>query len=64
MVMQFVILLYLASDLFRISGMERWLSVSKYVIKSITVYPIKSCAGFSVERWPLCSTGKCLSYAP
>lgn len=38
-------------------GMERWLSVSKYVIKSITVYPIKSCAGFSVERWPLCSTG-------
>ncbi|KAH9677140.1 Molybdenum cofactor sulfurase [Citrus sinensis] len=57
MVMQFVILLYLASDLFRISGMERWLSVSKYVIKFITVYPIKSCAGFSVERWPLCSTG-------
>ncbi|ESR35451.1 Molybdenum cofactor sulfurase [Citrus sinensis] len=38
-------------------GMERWLSVSKYVIKFITVYPIKSCAGFSVERWPLCSTG-------
>lgn len=64
MVMQFVILLYLVSDLFRISGMERWLAVSKYVIKFITVYPIKSCAGFSVERWPLCSTGKCLSYAP
>ncbi|KAL9409897.1 hypothetical protein AB3S75_048173 [Citrus x aurantiifolia] len=38
-------------------GMERWLAVSKYVIKFITVYPIKSCAGFSVERWPLCSTG-------
>lgn len=38
-------------------GMERWLSVSKYVIKFVTVYPIKSCAGFSVERWPLCSTG-------
>lgn len=63
MVMQFVILLYLASDLFRISGIERRLSVLKF-IKSITVYPIKSCAGFSVERWPLCSTGKCLSYAP
>ncbi|MCL7033086.1 hypothetical protein MKW94_000561, partial [Papaver nudicaule] len=26
-------------------------------LKAITVYPIKSCAGFSVDRWPLCSTG-------
>lgn len=42
---------------FSMEGMERWLSVSKSFIKSITVYPIKSCAGFSVERWPLCSTG-------
>ncbi|GAB2286645.1 Molybdenum cofactor sulfurase [Dionaea muscipula] len=26
-------------------------------LRSITVYPIKSCAGFSVDRWPLSSTG-------
>ncbi|KAK9684105.1 hypothetical protein RND81_10G186600 [Saponaria officinalis] len=26
-------------------------------LKSITVYPIKSCAGFSVASWPLSSTG-------
>ncbi|KAM0950783.1 putative molybdenum cofactor sulfurtransferase [Dioscorea sansibarensis] len=26
-------------------------------LKSITIYPIKSCAGFSVSRWPLSSTG-------
>ncbi|KAL6562442.1 Molybdenum cofactor sulfurase [Orobanche gracilis] len=26
-------------------------------LKSITVYPIKSCAGFTVESWPLSSTG-------
>ncbi|KAL9412479.1 hypothetical protein AB3S75_045995 [Citrus x aurantiifolia] len=45
------------SSHFSPEGMERWLSVSKYVIKFITVYPIKSCAGFSVKRWPLCSTG-------
>ncbi|XP_011012124.1 PREDICTED: molybdenum cofactor sulfurase isoform X2 [Populus euphratica] len=28
-----------------------------YYLKSITVYPIKSCTGFSVESWPLSSTG-------
>ncbi|CAN8293056.1 unnamed protein product [Cochlearia groenlandica] len=28
-----------------------------YYLKSITIYPIKSCAGFSVTRWPLCRTG-------
>ncbi|XP_078437514.1 molybdenum cofactor sulfurase (LOS5) (ABA3) isoform X2 [Wolffia australiana] len=26
-------------------------------ISSIAIYPVKSCAGFSVDRWPLCSTG-------
>ncbi|KAG8653142.1 molybdenum cofactor sulfurase isoform X2 [Manihot esculenta] len=26
-------------------------------LKSITIYPIKSCGGFSVESWPLTSTG-------
>ncbi|KAJ4705834.1 Molybdenum cofactor sulfurase [Melia azedarach] len=38
-------------------GIERRISPLKYFIKSVTVYPIKSCAGFSVEHWPLCSTG-------
>ncbi|WCJ37029.1 Molybdenum cofactor sulfurase [Euphorbia peplus] len=28
-----------------------------YYLKSITVYPIKSCGGFSVESWPLSSHG-------
>ncbi|CAN7098649.1 unnamed protein product [Brassica rapa subsp. narinosa] len=28
-----------------------------YYLKSVTIYPIKSCAGFSVNRWPLCRTG-------
>ncbi|CAK7355477.1 unnamed protein product [Dovyalis caffra] len=34
-------------------GLER---NAVYHLKSITVYPIKSCAGFSVESWPLTST--------
>ncbi|KAG8386614.1 hypothetical protein BUALT_Bualt03G0166800 [Buddleja alternifolia] len=29
----------------------------RYFLKSIIVYPIKSCAGFSVESWPLSRTG-------
>uniref|UniRef100_A0A1J3IJS7 Molybdenum cofactor sulfurase n=1 Tax=Noccaea caerulescens TaxID=107243 RepID=A0A1J3IJS7_NOCCA len=32
-------------------------SIPSYYLKSITIYPIKSCAGFSVNRWPLCRTG-------
>lgn len=36
-------------------GVER--VTRTYFLKSITVYPIKSCAGFTVESWPLCSTG-------
>ncbi|AAG10824.1 Similar to molybdopterin cofactor sulfurase [Arabidopsis thaliana] len=32
-------------------------SFPSHYLKSITVYPIKSCAGFSVIRWPLCRTG-------
>ncbi|KAL1556065.1 Molybdenum cofactor sulfurase [Salvia divinorum] len=35
-------------------GVER---ISRYFLKSITVYPIKSCAGFSVASWPLSNTG-------
>ncbi|KAK6270322.1 hypothetical protein POUND7_007427 [Theobroma cacao] len=38
-------------------GLENRLSSSGCYLKSITIYPIKSCAGFSVESWPLSSTG-------
>ncbi|XP_021288794.1 molybdenum cofactor sulfurase isoform X2 [Herrania umbratica] len=38
-------------------GLENQLSRSGCYLKSITIYPIKSCAGFSVESWPLSSTG-------
>ncbi|CAA0815509.1 Molybdenum cofactor sulfurase [Striga hermonthica] len=36
-------------------GIER--VTAKCSLKSITIYPIKSCAGFTVESWPLTSTG-------
>lgn len=36
-------------------GVEK--KTERYFLKSITIYPIKSCAGFSVESWPLCNTG-------
>ncbi|KAL2495750.1 Molybdenum cofactor sulfurase [Forsythia ovata] len=36
-------------------GVDR--ATARYFLKSITVYPIKSCAGFSVESWPLTRTG-------
>ncbi|KAH7557794.1 hypothetical protein JRO89_XS11G0221900 [Xanthoceras sorbifolium] len=42
---------------FSTKGIESELSAPNHFLKSITVFPIKSCAGFSVERWPLCSTG-------
>ncbi|XP_009361810.2 molybdenum cofactor sulfurase isoform X1 [Pyrus x bretschneideri] len=38
-------------------GPESRLPAACLYLKSITVYPIKSCAGFSVESWPLSSTG-------
>ncbi|XP_073149560.1 molybdenum cofactor sulfurase isoform X2 [Henckelia pumila] len=31
--------------------------IARYFLKSIMVYPIKSCAGFNVESWPLSGTG-------
>ncbi|KAJ9672955.1 hypothetical protein PVL29_026284 [Vitis rotundifolia] len=37
-------------------GCERRLSTTAFRLKSITIYPIKSCAGFSVEGWPLSNT--------
>nr|XP_023926826.1 molybdenum cofactor sulfurase-like [Quercus suber] len=30
---------------------------SSFFLKSITIYPIKSCAGFSTEKWPLSISG-------
>ncbi|XVE52899.1 hypothetical protein DITRI_Ditri02bG0161200 [Diplodiscus trichospermus] len=38
-------------------GIENRLSSSGFYLKSITIYPIKSCAGFSVKSWPLSTTG-------
>lgn len=32
-------------------------AAERHFLTSITVYPIKSCAGFSVDQWPLTSTG-------
>ncbi|KAJ7949642.1 Molybdenum cofactor sulfurase [Quillaja saponaria] len=38
----------------QIKGFEREILVSgHYYVKSVTIYPIKSCGGFSRERWPL-----------
>ncbi|KAG5546857.1 hypothetical protein RHGRI_018880 [Rhododendron griersonianum] len=36
-------------------GLKR--STPKYFLRAVTVYPIKSCAGFRVDSWPLSSTG-------
>ncbi|XVF18302.1 hypothetical protein REPUB_Repub11eG0009600 [Reevesia pubescens] len=38
-------------------GFGNRLSSSGCCLKSITIYPVKSCAGFSVKSWPLSSTG-------
>ncbi|XP_040942716.1 molybdenum cofactor sulfurase isoform X4 [Gossypium hirsutum] len=38
-------------------GFEDRLPSSACHLKSITIYPIKSCAGFSVNSWPLSNTG-------
>ncbi|GLU17991.1 hypothetical protein SLE2022_343150 [Rubroshorea leprosula] len=42
---------------FHCEGIERHVASSGYYLKSIIIYPIKSCGGFSVESWPLSSTG-------
>ncbi|KAF6170534.1 hypothetical protein GIB67_031942 [Kingdonia uniflora] len=42
----------------RLSEINNTFSSSRGIyLKSITVYPIKSCAGFSVDSWPLSSAG-------
>lgn len=38
-------------------GVERTNFLGNLSLKSITIYPIKSCAGFSVDTWPLSSIG-------
>ncbi|KAL2928144.1 Molybdenum cofactor sulfurase [Bienertia sinuspersici] len=38
-------------------GPETMQKTTGLYLKSITVYPIKSCAGFSVDSWSLCKTG-------
>ncbi|GMN56533.1 hypothetical protein TIFTF001_025648 [Ficus carica] len=43
-------------------GDEAMPSTGKVNLKSIVIYPIKSCAGFSAQSWPLSSTGS--SYSP
>ncbi|XP_043688948.1 molybdenum cofactor sulfurase isoform X2 [Telopea speciosissima] len=40
-----------------LSSKERCPSTSSVHLKSITIYPIKSCGGFSVNEWPLSSSG-------
>lgn len=47
-----------------IVGQEIRLSAASFYLKYITIYPIKSCGGFSVESWPLSSTGSysCSTY--
>uniref|UniRef100_A0A2P2KNL5 Molybdenum cofactor sulfurase MCS MOS MoCo sulfurase Molybdenum cofactor sulfurtransferase n=1 Tax=Rhizophora mucronata TaxID=61149 RepID=A0A2P2KNL5_RHIMU len=44
-----------AMPLFLSEGQSR--KQSSVYLKSISIYPIKSCAGFDVESWPLSSTG-------
>ncbi len=41
----------------KIADLESRLLASSFFLKSITIYPIKSCAGFSTESWPLSISG-------
>ncbi|KMT00618.1 hypothetical protein BVRB_9g219130 [Beta vulgaris subsp. vulgaris] len=45
------------SEVFLTEGSERMQKTTGLYLKSITVYPIKSCAGFCVDKWPLSKTG-------
>jgi hypothetical protein len=33
-----------------------------YYLKSITIYPIKSCGGFSAKSWPLSNNGNNINF--
>lgn len=50
-----LVLWYLLAIMF--AGPGRLPSIQGFHVKSIYVYPIKSCAGFRVQSWPLSSTG-------
>ncbi|XP_068479861.1 molybdenum cofactor sulfurase isoform X2 [Phaseolus vulgaris] len=41
----------------QMEGLENGFVRTGYYLKSITVYPIKSCGGFSARSWPLSSNG-------
>ncbi|XP_061345071.1 molybdenum cofactor sulfurase-like [Gastrolobium bilobum] len=41
----------------QLKGLEQGFLDSGYYLKSITVYPIKSCGGFSARSWPLSNNG-------
>lgn len=45
------------SDISLIKDSERMQKTTGLYLKSITVYPIKSCAGFCIDSWPLSKTG-------
>lgn len=55
-------LLFLSIDLYMdillgFAGFDRDSLVAGYCLKSITIYPIKSCGGFSMRSWPLTNNG-------
>ncbi|KAK7405438.1 hypothetical protein VNO78_06733 [Psophocarpus tetragonolobus] len=41
----------------QMKGLENDLVDTGYYLKSITIYPIKSCGGFSARSWPLSNNG-------
>ncbi|KAF7824910.1 molybdenum cofactor sulfurase isoform X1 [Senna tora] len=41
----------------QLKGFDRGSIATGYYLKSITIYPIKSCGGFSSESWPLSING-------
>nr|AJD81373.1 molybdenum cofactor sulfurase [Ammopiptanthus nanus] len=40
-----------------LKGLEKGFSDTGYYLKSITIYPIKSCGGFCTRSWPLSNNG-------
>ncbi|XP_020238282.1 molybdenum cofactor sulfurase isoform X3 [Cajanus cajan] len=41
----------------QLKGLEKGFVDNGYFLKSITIYPIKSCGGFSARSWPLSNNG-------
>ncbi|XP_057454448.1 molybdenum cofactor sulfurase isoform X2 [Lotus japonicus] len=41
----------------QLKGLEKGVLDASYYLKSITIYPIKSCGGFSPKSWPLSDNG-------